>query len=131
MVGRSKANTGFGGYAAVPALFDHAPDGTPHWHSAPVRCPAGWLASRLAWWTDTAGNLRPAHSAQLAAAAAEHRAAQAEQRAAVEAEAAAVAPPERRREHLAAIRAELVERRRRAENTGTVAAPTTAAPLPR
>jgi hypothetical protein len=91
--------------------LDYAPDGSAHWHSAPVRSPAGWLASRLAWWTDAAGTVRPGRSAQLAAAAAAHRAAQGEQRAA--AAAAAVAPPERRREHLAAIRAELAERRRR------------------
>jgi hypothetical protein len=93
--------------------LDHAPDGAAHWHSALVRFPAGRLASRLARWTDAEGNLRPAHSAKLAAAAAEHRARQAEQRAAAEAGAAAVAPPERRREHLAAIRAELAQRRRR------------------
>jgi hypothetical protein len=51
--------------------------------------------------------VRPAHSAQLAAAAAEHRARQAEQRAAVAAEAAPAVTPQRRREHLAAIRATL------------------------
>jgi len=91
---------------------DHAPDGAAHWHTAPVHSPAGWLAARLGWWTDTAGAVRPSHTAQLAAAAAAHRQRLAGQRAAAEAAAGSAATPAQRREHLAAIRATLAERRR-------------------
>jgi len=72
--------------------LDHAPDGAAHWHTAPVHSPAGWLASRLGWWTDAQGAVRPSHTAQLAAAA------------------GSAATPAQRREHLAAIRATLAER---------------------
>jgi hypothetical protein len=91
---------------------DHAPDGAAHWHTAPVHSPAGWLAARLGWWTDAAGAVRPSHTAQLAAAAAAHRRRLAGQRAAAEAAAGSAATPAQRREHLAAIRAALAERRR-------------------
>jgi hypothetical protein len=91
---------------------DHAPDGAAHWHTAPVHSPAGWLAARLGWWTDAAGAVRPSHTAQLAAAATAHRRRLAGQRAAAEAAAGSAATPAQRREHLAAIRATLAERRR-------------------
>src|SRR5664279_451802 len=92
--------------------LDHAPDGAAHWHTAPVHSPAGWLRARLGWWTDAAGAVRPSHTAQLAAAAAAHRRRLAGQRAAAEAAAGSAATPAQRREHLAAIRAALAERRR-------------------
>jgi hypothetical protein len=95
--------------------LDHAPDGAAHWHTAPVHSPAGWLAARLGWWTDAAGAVRPSHTAQLAAAAAAHRRRLAGQRAAAEAAAGSAATPAQRREHLAAIRATLAERRRPAQ----------------
>jgi len=73
---------------------------------------AGWLRARLGWWTDAAGAVRPSHTAQLAAAAAAHRRRLAGQRTAAEAAAGSAATPAQRREHLAAIRATLAERRR-------------------
>jgi hypothetical protein len=93
-------------------LVTAAPDGAAHWHTAPVHSPAGWLRARLGWWTDAAGAVRPSHTAQLAAAATAHRRRLAGQRAAAEAAAGSAATPAQRREHLAAIRATLAERRR-------------------
>ena len=77
-----------------------------------LRDVAELAGARLGWWTDAAGAVRPSHTAQLAAAATAHRRRLAGQRAAAEAAAGSAATPARRREHLAAIRATLAERRR-------------------
>jgi hypothetical protein len=59
--------------------------GVQRWYTEPVRSPAGWLRTRLADWLDGEGRPRPAHSAELAAAAAEHRRRLAAQRAVADA----------------------------------------------
>ena len=38
--------------AQIRYALDHRPDGTPHWHTADVRNPAGWLKHRLGLWHD-------------------------------------------------------------------------------
>jgi hypothetical protein len=94
--------------------LDHGPDGVARWYTEPVRSPAGWLRTRLAPWLDGEGHPRPAHSAELAAVAAEHRRRLAAQRAAADAGAAAAASPSQRQAYLAAIRVTLAARRRSA-----------------
>ena len=79
-----------------------------------MRSPAGWLRTRLADWLDGADHPRPAHSAELAATAADHRRRLAAQRAVADAAAAFAASPGQRQAHLAAIRATLAARRRSA-----------------
>jgi hypothetical protein len=79
-----------------------------------VRSPAGWLRTRLAAWLDGEGHPRPAHSAELAAAAADHRRRLAAQRTVADAGTAFAASPEQRQAHLAAIRVTLATRRRTA-----------------
>ena len=88
--------------------------GVQRWYTEPVRSPAGWLRTRLADWLDGEGRPRPAHSAELAAAAAEHRRRLAAQRAVADAAATFAASPEQRQAHLAVIRVTLAARRRSA-----------------
>jgi hypothetical protein len=94
--------------------LDHGPDGVQRWYTEPVRSPAGWLRARLTDWLDGEGRPRPAHSAELAAAAADHRRRLAAQRAVANAGAAFAASPAQRQAHLAAIRVTLAARRRSA-----------------
>lgn len=50
--------------------LDHKPDGTSHRYAAPVRCPAGWLRSRLEdHWRAPDGTPLPGHRRQLQARA--------------------------------------------------------------
>src|SRR5664280_2179792 len=94
--------------------LDHGPDGVQRWYTEPVRSPAGWLRTRLAPWLDGEGHPRPAHSAELAAAAVDHRRGLAAQRAAAAAPGVAAASPAQRQAHLAAIRVTLAARQRSA-----------------